>query len=135
MLYHARKYELGCPTEKKCDIYASQQEAGCATCPKHLKPVPKQPLSPAALRRVAFLTRIESRVAVGCKYGPDDLPQHVWDELVWLRIERDRLDELIRERKKGPQSELPPPVERQRQEVRKMDGIPAPGQSLFPRKR
>lgn len=84
---------------------------------------------------MAFLVKLESMIAVGCKFGPDDLPMRAWEELIWLRLERDRLDEIIRNRKDGKVDDLPPALQQQRNEVRKMDGIPPPGQSLFRGKR
>lgn len=130
-LFHARKYDLGCPTEAKCAFFRDQQERACEGCPKRLTPVEPLP-PPVAGARLRYLTQIESMVAVGCKFGPDDLTPRTWQELIWLRLERDRMDDLIRGAKdREPAAALPAEQQTRQNEIRRIDNIPPPGQSLF----
>ena len=83
-----------------------------------------------ARERVRFLIHIESLVNVGCKYGPDDLPAHVWDELVTLSVERMRLERIIDRRRERQRTQ-----NQQEMAARDKAGTPQPGQTLFPSSR
>lgn len=89
-------------------------------------PLPLAPFDGRLMARVDFLVRTESKINVGCHYGPDDLPAHVWDELIVLSIERSRMDRILEKRRdkdRGQSAEL--------SKARQATGTPAPGQTLF----
>lgn len=108
----------------------------CSHCPKHLVPVEPDPEA-AAGTRLRFLVRVESLINVGCKFGPNDLPASVWDELTVLAIERQRMDRIIMEqRDKARQQDagVPAGAELEMAKARRETGIPPPGGSIFPRR-
>lgn len=76
--------------------------------------------------RVQFLLRVESRINVGCKYQLDDLPMHVWDELVAMALERQYVDRIVDKRRsrRGQQ-------DRALAQARKQTGLPPPGGTIF----
>lgn len=128
-LYLAYKYELGCPGESSCSMYASRQEAACQSCPKHLKPT-EDPPDPNTNRRVALVTRVERMIAAGCRFDADDLPMRLWDELGMLKAERNRFERILFEaRTEGRRQEAV--TAKAQQDARKLDGLPDPGQSIF----
>jgi hypothetical protein len=108
-------------------------EFGCETaecgCSKHLRIDLREPHM-LGYRRVRFIVRIESMVNVGCKFGPNDLAPEVWEDLIIMGQERqymDRLVALFREQlTKDTQDE-----ERALSELRKEQGLPGKGGSLF----
>lgn len=127
--YQAHKYDLGCPTESQCDLYARTQEAACASCPKHLTPV--EVMDPVwANQRIRFLFRLESLITVGCTFHASDLPPRVWDELVLLKMERTRIDGLVLAQKSAVTAQQRE-TEKAKASARKQSNIPAPGQSIF----
>jgi len=80
------------------------------------------------------LTRLESLINFGCKLGLDDLPSQVWDELLILGSERQRMDAVVREQKDESRAK-DVEAERKMAAARKESGVPPPGVSLFPSKR
>jgi hypothetical protein len=126
------KLDLGCPAEERCDLIKMQADA-CLGCPKQLRPVEPEP-DPSIGRRLSYLTRLESLLTLGCKVGLDDLPVRVWDELLILASERQRMDAVVREARDESRAK---DVEADRKiaAARKESGVPPPGVSLFPPKR
>jgi hypothetical protein len=80
--------------------------------------------------RVRYLVRLESMVNVGCKFGPNDLPADVWDQLVTLAMERAFVDRLVQKRhdRQGHEN-------RAMGKARATTGVPPPGGTLFPTKK
>ena len=79
---------------------------------------------------VRHLVRLESMIAVGCTFGPNDVSWEEWDGLVTLNIERHamrtRVDEFRRELDKADRE-----VAEQMAAVQKAAGHATTGQSLF----
>jgi hypothetical protein len=132
VLYLVHQWDLGCPTPEKCDLISLQADA-CSGCPKQLRPVEPDP-DPLIGRRLSYLTRLESLINFGCKLGLDDLPSQVWDELLILGSERQRMDAVVREQKDESRAK-DVEAERKMAAARKESGVPPPGVSLFPSKR
>lgn len=138
-LYEAHKHDLGCPEEWECTLFkklGTTKPCGPENgCKNFLTPV-EAPPDPDALRRVKFLTRLESMVAVGCKFQLNDLDWETWTELILLAHERQRMREVI-DKGKDAQREKPlgkPEEKEALAEARKELGI-GTGPSLFPQKR
>lgn len=129
VLYLGFKYELGCPTEAKCPLYARSQETACQPCTKHLKPVESDP-NTLSLRRIRFLFWLESLIGAGCHPSPDDLPVNVWEALSYMKAERNRFERLLHEAK-ADNREQDRAIAKAQQDARKLDGLPAPGGSIF----
>jgi hypothetical protein len=98
------------------------------------KAYPKIELPAGLSSRMKYLIHIESLINVGCHFGPDDLPASVWEELIALAIERQWVQEKMREKKdrQDPDAALLPKERAERDKARKMDNIPPPGGSIFP---
>jgi hypothetical protein len=128
-LYISSKYELGCPTEAQCALYERSQEAACLPCPKHLKPVERDP-NTVALRRIRLLLWLESLITAGCHFGPDDLSVALWEGLADLKNERARFERLIFDQK-HQKNQADVVQTKALREARKLDKIPEPGQSIF----
>jgi hypothetical protein len=80
----------------------------------------------ALMGRVQFLVRLESLINVGCKFGPNDLAPHVWDELLAMALERQFMESLVdhrRERARAQDSAV--------SKARQQTGLPQPGQTIF----
>jgi hypothetical protein len=129
VLYLGFKYELGCPGEDACGLYERTQEAACVTCPKHLKPVERDP-QVASLARIRFITRMEALIGAGMKLDADDLPLNVWEALAVLKSERNRFERILMDARSANR-EQDRAVSKAQTDARKMDNIPAPGQSIF----
>lgn len=65
-------------------------------------------------------------INVGCKFGPNDLPAHVWDELIAMALERAFVDKLV-ERRRDKRHREESAINKARQQT----GVPAPGQTIF----
>ncbi len=76
--------------------------------------------------RIQFLVRVESMINVGCKFGPNDLPMHVWDELQAMALERQFVDQLIDRRRERRRKQ-----EHAESSARSQTGLPQPGQTIF----
>jgi hypothetical protein len=79
------------------------------------------------MARIQFLVRVESLINVGCKYGPNDLPARVWDELVTMALERQFVDRVIDQRRARNQRQ-----EQAMGKARQQTGLPNPGGTIFP---
>ena len=78
------------------------------------------------MARIQFLLRIESLINVGCKFQPDDLPMHVWDELIAMALERQFVDRIVDKRRSRHRQQ-----DRALQQARKQTGLPPPGGTIF----
>lgn len=139
-LYQFRKYDLGCPKSGQCALFlklGEKRDCGPANGCKHfLQPVEEVPAS-WAMRRITFLTRIESMVNVGCKFAPNDLDPRTWSELIMMALERQRMDDLLRKGKdaQSRKDKPTPEAEAALRVSRKELGMPETGTSLFPQTR
>jgi len=136
VVYETPRHALGCPDDDVCTLFRplGQQtpcgpDNGCQKWVTCTEPPPEV----AAIPRISLLVRIESMVNVGCKFGPNDLSPELWDGLVLLAVERQRMERLIRkqqdtarERERGS-----PEAQHAVNAMRKADHIPPPGESLF----
>jgi hypothetical protein len=80
----------------------------------------------ALLARVQYLVRLESLINVGCKFGPNDLPARVWDELLAMALERQFMDALVEHRRERSRAQ-----ETAISKARQQTGLPGPGQTIF----
>jgi hypothetical protein len=134
VLYERHKYDLDCPTEEKCHLFANHGGyKACSGCPKELKVKPPE-LDERYLPRVKYLARIDNMISIGCKFGPNDLPPEVWDQLILLAQERSWIREKVdkQKNKRDPNSGLSKEGKAALEKQRKELGVPAPGQSIFP---
>jgi hypothetical protein len=128
-LYQGFKYELGCPGETNCGLYAKSGTDACQPCSKHLKPVEAEPFA-GSLRRLRLVFWLESLIEAGCRFMADEISAQLWEHLAAIKSERNRFERLLIE-SKDTQNRARREEETVRQQVRKLDGLPAPGQSLF----
>lgn len=142
-LYEVYKHELGCPKSGECKVLSSfGKKEPCGPdkgCENYFN-LSLPPLDDSYLRRMKHLIRLESMINVGCKFGPNDLLPDDWDGLIVLAQERQwmhtKLDEARDKRdKKGKDHPVDSEAQKKIDEQRKELGIPAPGQSIFPRSR
>lgn len=84
------------------------------------------PHNTTLLVRIQYLVRLESLINVGCKFGPDDLPARVWDELLAMALERQFVDTLVEWRRDRQRAQ-----ERSVSKARQQTGLPGPGQTIF----
>lgn len=103
-------------------------------CPKHLKVTPPD-AEEMYLPRTSYIIRVENMINVGCKFGPDDLQPEAWDHLIIFAQEKAwitrKVDDQRRE-KDSPHPGLSAEAVKEIEKIRKEEGIPAPGHSIFP---
>lgn len=87
---------------------------------------------PDHLPYINHLSRIQSMINVGCKFGPDDLEPQVWDGLIAIAMEKKWIQDRIDAKTKGP---LPQDSQQKVVEARAKDKIPQPGGTIFPQSR
>jgi hypothetical protein len=80
--------------------------------------------------RLRHILRIEGMIAVGCKFGPDDLEWDQWRDLHTVQIERQWVQERVRNVREGIREDTTQ-AQAGMAEARQAAGIPGPGQSLF----
>jgi hypothetical protein len=88
--------------------------------------------------RIRYITRLEGMVSAGCKFSPNDLDPETWDHLLVLLSERNWMREKVDKQWKTSRDPHPYLSEEGKKALelhRKEQGIPPPGQSLFPMKR
>ena len=137
-LYQSRKYDLGCPKTGQCSVFqrlGGEKDCGPDNgCQHFLSPAEEIPAT-WAIRRLVFLTRLESMVNVGCKFAPNDLDPRTWSELVMLALERQRMEDLLRKGRDTKRDKPSPEAEAAFRASRKELGMPEGGGSLFPQSR
>lgn len=133
VLCENHKLDLGCPTEQKCHLFKNNGGLkACAGCPKHFK-YTELPFESAYAPRIKFISRIESMINVGCKFGPNDLAPEIWTELIVLAQERSWVQgEIDRQRRENKEAvQVDPLAQKELDKVRREQGIPPVGQSIF----
>lgn len=80
--------------------------------------------------RIRMLTRTEQMIAVGCKFGPNDLADDQWRDLIILAEERQAMDTRVRDLEERLRKEQQK-ADDAAAAARKQAGIPPPGTSLF----
>jgi hypothetical protein len=141
-LYQSHWRDLGCPKDGVCSFFRQLgktiQCSDATDCKKHL-PAPKEKVDSVYYPRVKYLYRIESMIAVGCKFGPDDLDPATWTGLITISSERQKLLDKISERRKVEHQKGEDPIasgvdaegKKKIADARTEMGIPPPGVSLF----
>lgn len=140
-LFAAHRYDAGCPKTGLCSLHSVfGKEVPCApgACTKFVGPRLERDPEAVESARVRHLVHIESMVNVGCKFGPNDLDPATWEELIWLAMERGRMDRLVnaakdRNRDAGAKDPKEEDALRKARELGGAGSAGATGASLLPR--
>lgn len=117
MLYARERHGFGCDKDP-CD------------CRRHLRLDIPDTFDARFIPRVKHITRLESLINIGCKFGPNDLEPDQWRDLVILATERQWIQQRVQEFRDTLRGQDANVADAQKA-VRQAAGLPAPGQSLF----